>query len=123
VATATSTSRPAEVKITPATLKEWAKLDLERLELNRQAEAIKVRQAQILDAAFAHAKIELGRKFKPGAFVMVGKFKIEVGTGRRNVAWKDLFIARAGEQAAIDAINAVTPPLTIDITTPGPRQS
>lgn len=100
------------MKLTREELDEYARLNAERKELEKQARTISVRCKQIEAAALEQMQASGKQACKRFGF------HIALVPGRVTVAWKDAFVRECGSDRAAELQAAAEPTEKITITPP-----
>lgn len=100
------------MKISRDELDEYARLNAERKELEKQARTISVRCKQIESAALDQMQADGKQACKRFGY------QLSIVPGRATVAWKDAFVRECGSERASELQAAAEPTEKISITPP-----
>jgi len=100
------------IKITREELDEYARLETERKQLDRQSRTIAARCKQIESAV--REQLDADGKQSAKRF----GYQLTIEEGRGSVAWKDAFIREAGQEKATALQEAVETTYKMKITPP-----
>lgn len=98
-------------ELSKAELEQYVKLDKERVELNRQVDAIERQQKPLKEKLRSHVEAHGGSDRTTTRFGFVLRLLARAGT----VKWKDHFIQAQGIDAATKLLEAAPPTLILQV--------
>ena len=93
--------------LTQATLQEYYSLSTELSDLERRVRKLTATRNGIKDVILKEIRGKQARE--------PGMFAVRLLDGPRHVSWKDVFVARCGEQAAQNVLDSTAPSVRIKV--------